>query len=112
MSDSTWLGSTPLAWCDHNLALCDSMEALCMKAKWKLPAKAYAPNREIMAQFLTVMEEHHCMIWDDFWVLKIGSGEDGCEWDEYTNTPTKASVEVMEMFADFMKAVGESPQNS
>jgi hypothetical protein len=81
------------------------MEALCKAAAWKLPAKVYSPTRTLMAHFLSVMEENHSMTWDDFWELKIGSGEDGCEWTDYAGTPTKASIEVMEMFGGFIEAL-------
>jgi hypothetical protein len=58
-----------------------------------------------MAEFLEVMDDQHCMAFDDFWELEIG--EEG-NWEDYANTPTRASIDVMEMFGDFLKAAGET----
>ena len=62
-----------------------------------------------MTEFLAVMEANHHMTWDDFWTLKIGTDEPGPDgeyhWEDYNNTPTTASIKVMEMFGAFVKAV-------
>ena len=108
MSSRTWLGSNKQDWADYSLCEFSSMESLCQAAAWHLPAKAYAPDREIMARFLSVMENEHSMPWDEFWHLKIGDPDHEDLWEDYANTPTKSSIEVMEMLGSFIKAVNEN----
>ncbi len=66
MSWRTWLGPEREDWCDYNLCDYPSLEALCDDAKWRLPAKAFAPNVEIMTNFLKIMEEQFYMPPDEF----------------------------------------------
>ncbi len=103
MSDRTWLGEGRKEWADYNLCDFPSVQDLCRAAAWKLPAKVYAPSREVMDQFLLTMEEVAGMTFDEFWDLGIGDGVSG-EWEEYANTPTRASIETMEMFQGFLDA--------
>ena len=105
MSDRTWLGPEEKEWADHNLCKYPTMKDLCEAAAWKLPAKAFSPTRELMVEFLAVMEENHNMTWDDFWKLSVG---DEGRWEDYANTPTRAEIEVMEMFGNFVKDVNKS----
>ncbi len=104
MSWRTWLGDKPIEWMDWNLCDYESMGELCAAVRWHLPAKAFAPTREKMDEFLKIMAEEYFMTWDDFWVLKIGDSHS--EWQDYTNTPTKASIEIMEMFGRFIEKAG------
>jgi hypothetical protein len=105
MSDRTWLGDSKLEWADYNRCDFASLEDLCKAAAWKLPAKVLSPSREKMDEFLRVMEDRHSMTMDDFWTLNIGNGKDG-EWAEYMSTPTRASIETMAMFGDFLNISG------
>jgi hypothetical protein len=104
MSMRTWLGAEPKPWADYNLSEYPSMELLCEEVAWKMPAKAYSPTRELMAEFLMIMENSHQMSWDEFAAIEVG--EEG-SWEDYCNTPTNGSIRMMEMFEGFLKAVGE-----
>jgi hypothetical protein len=104
MSWRTWLGDNRTGM-DYNLCDYNSMGELCAAASWHLPAKVFSPTRQLMDEFLKVMAEEHCMTWDDFWFLKIGDGTNNLvsDWRDYASTPTKASIEVMEMFGKFIE---------
>lgn len=104
MSWRTWLGNDIKDFADFNLCEYADMTELCAAVKWHLPAKVYSPNRENMKMFLIIMEKYYSMTWDDFWTL--GIGDNTGSWESYTNTPTKASIEIMQMFGKFIDAAG------
>ena len=74
MSWRTWLGTDRLEMADFNLCDYASMEELAKKVVSFAPSKLFAPNREIMAQFLKVLETEYGVIWDDLWMLKNQNG--------------------------------------
>jgi hypothetical protein len=111
MSYRTWLGSDnrQLAdFCDFDFKRCeyDSLEALCSVVAWRLPAKVYSPTRELVDEFLVVMKRDYGMTWDDFFSITVM--DDLGNRVEYTNTPTKASIEVMEMFGRFIDEIDKN----
>ena len=103
MSHRTWLGAGRKSWADYNRSDYPSLESLCADAMWRLPAKAYAPDRDTLTRFLEVLNREYGMTWDDFWELKVG---DEGRWEDYASTPTRGSLEAMAVFGAFLKAKG------
>ena len=80
------------SWADFNLCDYASMSALCNAAAWKLPCRVCSQSRELMAEFLAVMDDEHNMQREDFWTLRVGTPETG--WVDYSSTPTRASIDM------------------
>ena len=84
MSWRTWLGSGKQDFADYNLCDYPDLRALCNDAKWHLPAKVFAPDTDVMARFLTIMEDDFFMPPSEFSVLVIENAPSDHErWKPY-----------------------------
>ena len=81
MSYRTWLGEGELPFADFCLCNYESIRQLCAAASWRLPARAYSPDKDHMAEFLQIMEDEYCMLPKDFSALYIGTGPG--TWEDY-----------------------------
>ncbi len=90
MSDRTWLSRTadvPERWrgaCDYKLEPGESLEQFTRRVAWKLPAKLYGDDPELILEFLIILERDWSMRPDDFWFIGIEGQEPALhpDWEQ------------------------------